>query len=54
MKRRVVSKKSGNEHVRVSTSVGNGKTTIEIGVYSPAGRIAPKKRLFPKQTETSS
>ena len=42
MKEQFSTKKTGSEQVKVSTSVGNGKTTVEISVYAQAGR-APRK-----------
>jgi len=43
MKQEEKTKKIGNEQVKVSTSVGNGKTTVEISVYAKADRTARKE-----------
>ncbi len=53
MKKQAGNKKSGNEQVKVSTSIDNGKTNIEIRVYAPAGRATNRKRMTTPETATS-
>ena len=54
MKKQVGNKKSGNEQVRITTSTDNGKTSIEIRVYPPAGRAAKKAAPTPETSKASS
>ncbi len=50
-------KKSGNEQVRVTTSIDKGKTTLDIRVYAPAnraGRANQKPTTTPETSKESS
>lgn len=42
MRKQPISKKTGNEHVKVSTSIDNGRTSIDIRVYPLTSRAARK------------
>lgn len=52
-----LNKKSGNEQVRVTTSIDKGKTTLDIRVYAPAnhaGRANQKPMTTPETSKVSS
>ena len=53
MKKQFSTKKTGGEQVKVSTSVGNGKTTVEISVYAQAGRTTRKEQAVAADGEVT-